>query len=75
MKAEHYIELRVRVDQEMINESERLKALFNSPNLITAIANAVNITHTLCNYQLHGYKIKLVRNGETRQIRLPIHLT
>ena len=60
-----------QIDQEKLNNMERFKALLGSPNLATALYNAVTILNDLYAYQSQGYELRLVKNGDMRRFRLP----
>ena len=56
------------------NEAEevrRLKDILKSPNVPTALINAVAILSDLYNYQNQGYQLQLVRGADRRRFRLP----
>ena len=63
--------VRFEIDPEGLRNMKRLEALLGSPNLATAIYNAVAILNALYAYQGQGYELRLVKNDDVRRFRLP----
>ena len=64
-------EVKFKVDAHGLEDMERLKGLLRSPNLATAIYNAVFLVSALYDYQNRGYEFRAVKNGDVRRFRLP----
>ena len=61
-------------DKESVQLFERLKALYGSPNLATAIFNACSNLDFLIQSQIDGWQIELHKPGYvSKRFRLPIH--
>jgi hypothetical protein len=65
------IEVKLQVDRIALKDMNQLKDLLHSPNLTTALYNAVTILNDLYQFQKDGYELRLVKNGDTRLFRLP----
>jgi hypothetical protein len=66
------VEVKLQMDQSALKEMNELKELLHSPNLTTALYNAVSILNDLYHFQREGYELRLVkRGGETHRFRLP----
>ena len=65
------LEVKFKIDSEGLRNMRRLEALLGSPNLATAIYNAVAILNDLYAYQSQGYELRLVKNGDVRRFWLP----
>ena len=66
------LEVKFKIDPEGLREMKRLEALLGSPNLATALYNAVAILNDLYAYQGQGYELRLVKNGDVRRLQLPM---
>ena len=66
------LEVQFKIDPEGLSDMKRLEAVLGSPNLATALSNAVAILNDLYAYQSQGYELRLVKNGENvHRFRLP----
>ena len=59
------------IDQDGLKDIQHLQGLLNSPNLGTALYNAVSILNKLYGLQNQGYELRIVKNGDVRRFRLP----
>lgn len=66
------VEVRLEIDPDGYADLERLKDVFESPNLATAMYNAASIVLRLCRFQRDGWELQLARRGDVRRFRLPI---
>lgn len=65
------VEVKLQMDQAALKDMNHLKDLLHSPNLTTALYNAVAILNNLYQFQKQGYELRLVKNGDSRRFRLP----
>lgn len=65
------IEVKLLVDPPALQDMNHLKDLLHSPNLTTALYNAVTILNSLYQFQKDGYELRLIRNGDSRRFLLP----
>lgn len=71
MEGEQLKDVTIHVDKAAIEDMERLKVYLHSPNLTTAVYNAVYLINQLYEYQNLGYELRLVKNGDVHHFRLP----
>lgn len=73
MEQKDKIEVKMVVDNAMFKDLERLTALCRSPNITTAVCEAVNNMLTLYDFQIRGYKveIKVSRGNDIKLVKLP----
>lgn len=66
------IEITIRVDKPGLQAIEHLQARLGSPNITTALVNAVDLLEALYREQDDGYELRLVKSGDhQRRYRLP----
>ena len=66
-----YVEVKIQVDPEELKDMEHLKERLRSPNLATALYNAVALLNDLYKLQDDGYEIQVVKKHDVRRVKLP----
>ena len=65
-------EVRFKIVDEQLKDIERLKDWLHSPNLATALYNAVSLVNTLHDYEKSGFELRLVsKDGVVHRFQLP----
>lgn len=65
------VELPMKLDADQARDVQHLMQELGSPNMGTALYNAVLLLNDLYAFKKQGYQIRLVKNGETRRFDLP----
>lgn len=66
------IKLSLTIDAGFLAEMDQLKERLQSPNLTTAICNAVRLVNTLYGYEAQGYELNITKDGNTIRFQMPV---
>jgi hypothetical protein len=64
-------QVRFEIDEHGLEEIEELRQRLGSPNLATAIYNAVRLVLDLYQHEAQGRELRAVAGDDVRRLRLP----